>query len=646
MKQSLLFALLFLAGHFCTSLNAQPVTFTGQELLGRPTQSSVTINAVANQPLDAYIQYGTQTGVYTGQTNIVSLAANEPIEIVVTSLQSNTKYYYQLVYRKTGTSTWMQRAEHFFYTQRQPGSTFKFDVTSDSHVNILLGNGTTWQRTLTNIDNDDPDFLIDCGDTFAMDNITSQSGADNSYIFQRSATTFGLVSASVPVFLAVGNHEEQEGWHLDDNGNPVNSQPVWGTNAQKKYFLNPVPDGFYSGNSDTYYALNGDQRREDYYAWTWGNALFVVVDPYWYTMEKPFIGNTGGGEPGGSDGDRWHWTLGDVQYNWLKQTLQNSNAMYKFLFMHHMTGGTDDYIRGGAYAAKYCEWGGYNEDGSTYAFNTRRPGWNMTIHQMLVSNHVSAVFHGHDHQYAYEKLDGVVYQSLPAAGFSGNGFGIYNETDPLTLKTLQSGGHLRVSVSPTGSTVEYISSNTTTNGQMMYSYIILPVQNGPLPVQLASFIAQSENNKKVLLKWETVAEFQNKQFVVQRANAAGDFKNIGIVAATNSPSGSVYNFVDEPGLGGTYLYRIIQEDLDGKQTHSLVRSVTLNKKYIQVVDKGTSWQLQTAHLVNYSLLDMQGRLIEKGTFSGTKIITKPSTGSMYVLRSDGDGEMNIQKLLK
>ena len=179
MKQSLLFALLFLAGHFCTSLNAQPVTFTGQELLGRPTQSSVTINAVANQPLDAYIQYGTQTGVYTGQTNIVSLAANEPIEIVVTSLQSNTKYYYQLVYRKTGTSTWMQRAEHFFYTQRQPGSTFKFDVTSDSHVNILLGNGTTWQRTLTNIDNDDPDFLIDCGDTFAMDNITSQSGADN-----------------------------------------------------------------------------------------------------------------------------------------------------------------------------------------------------------------------------------------------------------------------------------------------------------------------------------------------------------------------------------------------------------------------------------------------------------------------------------
>ena len=49
---------------------------------------------------------------------------------------------------------------------------------------------------------------------------------------------------------------------------------------------------------------------------------------------------------------------------------------------------------------------------------------------MLIENHVSAVFHGHDHQYAYEIRDGIVYQSLPAAGFSGTGFNIYNENDP------------------------------------------------------------------------------------------------------------------------------------------------------------------------------------------------------------------------
>ncbi|HEY6505661.1 MAG TPA: metallophosphoesterase [Chitinophagaceae bacterium] len=646
MKRCLFILLVTTTAFF--KLIAQPVNFTGQELLNRPTNSSVAINVVADQAIDVYFEYGTQSGVYTNQTGTVSFVANDPVKVGMTGLQSNTKYYYRMVYRRTGTTTWVQRPEHFFQTQRSPGSTFKFDISSDSHVNILLGNATTWQRTLTNIDADDPDFLIDCGDTFNMDNITSESGARNSYIFQRSATTFGLVSHSVPVFLAVGNHEQQEAWHLDDNGDPVNSLPVWGTNAQKRYFPNPVPDGFYSGNNQGYYALNGDQLPEDYFAWTWGNALFVVIAPYWHTTEKPFIGNTGGGEPGTSDGDRWHWTLGDAQYNWLKQTLENSTAQYKFLFMHHMTGGTSDYIRGGAYGAPYCEWGGYNEDGTTYAFNTRRPGWSAPIHQVLAANHVSAVFHGHDHQYAYEKLDGVVYQSLPAAGFSGNGFNIYSENDPLTIRALQSGGHLRVTVAPSGTTVDYVSSNTATNGQVMHSYTILPTQNGPLPVQWESFTVQTENNKKVLLNWKTASEFMNKQFIVQRAaSTAGNFKSIAAVAATNDPQGASYSFMDEPGLSGTWFYRLIQEDTDGKQLYSETRSIAIKgNKHWQITDNGTSWLVRSNQYISYRLTDISGRLIEKGNFSGTKTIAKPVSGTVYLLTTECNGEITTQKLAR
>ena len=633
--------------YYYTSANAQAVSFTGQELLGRPTNSSITMNAVSNQPVEAYIEYGTIPGAYSAQTATVSSPANEPVEIIITGLQSNTKYYYRMVYRKTGTTPWMQRAEHSFHTQRPTSGTFKFDITSDSHVNILLGTAANWQRTLTNISADDADFLIDCGDTFSMDNVTTQTGANNAYSFQRSATTFGLVSPSVPVFLAVGNHEEQEAWHLNDNGNPVNSQPVWATNAQKKYFLNPVPDAFYSGNTDTYYALTGDQLREDYYAWMWGKALFVVIDPYWYTTEKPFIGNTGGGEPGPSDGDRWHWTLGDAQYNWLKTTLQNSTAEYKFLFMHHMTGGTEDYIRAGAYGAPYCEWGGYDENGTTYSFNTRRPGWSAPIHQVLVENHVSAVFHGHDHQYAYEILDGVVYQSLPAAGFSGNGFNIYNENDPLTIRVLPSQGHLRVTVSPLEATVDYISSTTATNGQVVHSYTIAP-HAGPLPVKMDYFNVQAEPNKKILLQWKTSFESDNRQFIVQRSTAGHDFKNIGIVAATNSPNGSVYNYIDEPGQDGTFLYRLVQENTGGQKTYSAIRTVTLKNdtKYWSLYNKGTYWQLQSDQLVNYSLLNMQGQLLEKGSFTGTRLINKPAAGAVYILRTACNGEIITQKLLK
>jgi hypothetical protein len=440
-------------------------TFTGTELLARPTDHSITLNVVSSSALYAYVECGLSSGLYTITTSTVNKAANEPIVIVIDGLSANTKYYYRLRYSTSGSGTFLARAEHTFTMQKPIGSTFTFDVTSDSHVNIMLGSAATWQQTLTNVANDNPDFLIDLGDTFAMDGVSTYATADANYLFQRTSTALGLVSPSVPIFIVVGNHENEEGWHISDN------EAIWATNAQKRYFPNPVPDAsFYSGNTDTYSALNGDKLHEDYYAWTWGDALFVTIDPFWYTTAKPFIGNTGGGEPGSSDGDRWHWTLGDTQYAWLKQTLENSHATYKFLFMHHPTGGTDDYIRGGAAAGTYCEWGGYNEDGTTWGFTTKRPTWSKPIHQILVDNGVTAVFHGHDHQYGYEKRDGIVYQALPAAGFSGNGFGEYTTGVGYTIKALPSPGHLRVTVTPSQTTVDYIN---TSGGGVAYSYTIL-----------------------------------------------------------------------------------------------------------------------------------------------------------------------------
>ena len=94
------------------------VIFTGQELLGRPTNSSVTINIVANRALDVYVKYGIKAGIYTGQTSTVSAGANSPVVVVITGLQNNAKYYYRVLYRVTGTTSWSQRAEHFFHTQR------------------------------------------------------------------------------------------------------------------------------------------------------------------------------------------------------------------------------------------------------------------------------------------------------------------------------------------------------------------------------------------------------------------------------------------------------------------------------------------------------------------------------------------------
>src|SRR6185436_4610710 len=94
----------------------------------------------------------------------------------------------------------------------------------------------------------------------------------------------------------------------------------------------------------------------------------------------------------------------------------------------------------------------------TYAFDSRRPGWPMPVHQLLVTNHVTAFFHGHDHEFAYEKRDGVIYQAVPmAADVSyGLGFQEYHETDPYAIRVLPNSGHLRVTVSPSQVTVDYV----------------------------------------------------------------------------------------------------------------------------------------------------------------------------------------------
>ena len=159
-----------------------------------------------------------------------------------------------------------------------------------------------------------------------MDNVTTQAQANSSYLNLRSY--FGLISPSVPIFLALGNHEQEEGWHLNDTGNLATSPPVMSANARNQYYLNPDPllDSFYTGNTDTTNsAISGDHTIEDYYAWQWGDALFVVIDPYWYTTTKPYVGNVGGGEssePG--SGDRWDWTLGRPSTNGLSRRLKTA----------------------------------------------------------------------------------------------------------------------------------------------------------------------------------------------------------------------------------------------------------------------------------------------------------------------------------
>ena len=302
------------------------------------------------------------------------------------------------------------------------------------------------------------------------------------------------VSGDVPFFQVLGNHEQEMGWNLDDKADTSQTQPILEVNARRAIFPDPKPDSFYSGNSDaslTY--IDDDHLREDYYAWTWGDAQFIVLDPYWYSMTLPQEDSTYpfGGEENPSNetrGTRWDWTLGIDQYLWLKDTLATSTATYKFVFIHHVTGGILPYGRGGTEIAGYFEWGGKNWDG-TWGWDTHRPaaeGWTLPIHQLMDQYDVTIFFHGHDHFYAKQELDDIVYQEVPMPAATDGYWGFANEQttgtyvsqypDPDDIlfydgaEKYPDSGHLRVTVSPTeGVTVEYVDMN---DGSITASYTI------------------------------------------------------------------------------------------------------------------------------------------------------------------------------
>ena len=466
---------------------ATTITFTAEEFLGKPTDTSVTINIVPASAIEYSYEYGTtQGGPYPNATTPITAIAVQPSELTISGLSPNTHYFYRMIYDGDGDvndGDYETRTEHSFWTQRAPGSSFTFTVTSDSH-------GTAGANAMTNITNEHPDFEIDLGDTFYVDGSGSQDAVNAKYLAYRAQSSFGKFGSSVPLFLSSGNHENEEGWNFDDT--PF-SMALGSVLARKLYYPTPIEDGFYSGNTDILAAINaatyGDQFREDYYAWTWGDALFVVIDPFQYTMTLPYTG--GPGEPTTGETlntDQWGWTLGSQQYQWFKQTLQNSSARYKFVFSHQVVGGITrpiasvgaGYVRGGAENLANFEWG----DVAGFATHRDPDDFGTTpIHQLMVANGVSAYFHGHDHQYVYEKTDdGVVYQEVPSTSMTASGFtGIYTTGDHgtyETIKMLASPGHLRITITPDLATVDYISASSTA-GTVNYFYTIAPNSTGP-----------------------------------------------------------------------------------------------------------------------------------------------------------------------
>jgi len=422
---------------------AAGIPFSGNVVLGSPTTTSIKVNVFSpSQGGTVFVAYGTASGTTTRQSPAATLVAATPLEISLDGLSPDTSYTYRLYYQaSTGSASASEVCT--FHTARPPGSAFTFCLQGDSHPERLKTqfDAALYQRTLQTAAADQPDFYLLLGDDFSVDTLDpatlTAAQVTGRYTLQRPY--LGLVGKSAPIFLVNGNHEQAARYLLDGTPNNV---AVWAQTARNRHYSQPAPDGFYTGNPEVVPNIG---LLRNTFAWTWGDALFVVIDPYWGSpvcVDDPFGG-------GAKRSNLWDITHGDAQYQWLKTTLEQSRAKYKFVFAHHVLGTQ----RGGIEVAGLYEWGGSNANGS-WGFSANRPTWASPIHQLMAASKVSIFFQGHDHIWVRQQLDGVTYQTLSEP--ADPNYSLFNSDAYLSGDKLPNSGYTRVSVAPTGVKVDYV----------------------------------------------------------------------------------------------------------------------------------------------------------------------------------------------
>jgi Calcineurin-like phosphoesterase/Purple acid Phosphatase, N-terminal domain len=136
------------------------------------------------------------------------------------------------------------------------------------------------------------------------------------------------------------------------------------------------------------------------------------------------------------------------------------------------------------------------------------------------------------------------------------------------------------------------SFNVPTNTPGIYRYVVKDFSNntclkdsfevvvsGTLPVSLTSFTA-TLNNSRVILKWATSAEQNNKYFTIERSTDGINFIFLARVnGAGNSNNLINYQAVDYTPVDGINYYRLSQTNIDDRTAYFDIKAITYKSKY-------------------------------------------------------------------
>jgi hypothetical protein len=355
--------------------------------LGCPTRSSILLNFVSGEKaIECCIRFSENKEVAGRECQQSEDISMEPLtvrQIRLEHLKSDTEYRYQFFARFKGQSEFQMLMENPFRTQRTAPSAFSFALFSDAHIypsQEALNRYRILNRVTSSILARGPDLSLMLGDN--IQTFTSHGGPmiEERYggiLYAQLRHALGALPSSVPLFNTIGNWEGENGWHPE-------REHGWARQARVTWVPTPDPKTYPEGGSEF----------GDYYGFSWGDALFLVLNVSGYTLSDHALQS-----PIGRADD---WTLGEVQKQWLHKRLSTSTAKWKFLFLHHPVGGNggDDlnsrYGRGGGRAA--------------------HAGEQALIHEWMKTYGVQAFFYGHDHVFTDIPVDGIHYICVGSAG--------------------------------------------------------------------------------------------------------------------------------------------------------------------------------------------------------------------------------------
>lgn len=357
----------------------------GAPLVFAPTAKTFSVSAILENgdPADlrAYVRKAGDTEWGSAMKPLVR--ADDLAEWEFGGLTRNTRYDYRVVLRVDGDEEELYQGKAL--TKRPEGEAFSFAMISDSHIGANLAySNQGYPDVLTAISSEiadaKPDFMLNLGDILDFHqygfNLPPPNGEVTRNAYFNYRFLLGDTAGKLAHFPVIGNWD-------GENGSYTPEAIGWSREQRLLYMPGPGPETYPEGSGPA----------EDYYAFKWGDALFVVLNVMSYTTAEHLLSAAEVPDD---------WTLGKDQLDWLETTLAEATSKWRFLFIHHTVGGAagdeanSNYGRGGGQAAYVGE--------------------QAIVHQLMLDYGVQIFFYGHDHVFADMVVDGIHYSMPGSAG--------------------------------------------------------------------------------------------------------------------------------------------------------------------------------------------------------------------------------------